>query len=51
MKHIKLFGMDFDVDGNWIIGSSKDIDKLSFYILLFVFLLIFATVFIIPYIM
>jgi hypothetical protein len=41
MKHIKLFGMDFDVDGKWLIGSSKDIDKLSFYVFLFVFSLIF----------
>lgn len=42
MKHIKLFGMDFDVDGKWLIGSSKDLDKLGFYILLFVFSLIFG---------
>jgi hypothetical protein len=42
MKHIKLFGMDFDVDGKYLIGSSKDIDKLTFYILLFVFSLIFG---------
>jgi hypothetical protein len=50
MKHIKLFGMDFDVDGKWLIGSSKDIDKLSFYIFLFVFSLIFG-ICLIPYIM
>lgn len=42
MKHIKLFGMNFDVDGKYLIGSSKDINKLSFYIFLFVFSLIFG---------
>lgn len=42
MKHIKLFGINFDVDGKYLIGSSKDINKLSFYIFLFVFSLIFG---------
>jgi hypothetical protein len=50
MKHIKLFGMNFNFDGKYLIGSSEDIDKLTLYILL-IFSLIFATVCIISYVM
>lgn len=40
-QNIRLFGMNFEIDGNWLIGSTKDINRLSFYIFLFVFSLIF----------
>ena len=42
-KKIKLFGMHFIVDGKWLIGESKDLDRLSIYILVFVFILIITT--------
>ena len=53
MKHIKLFGMNFVVDGKYLIGSSNDIDKLTLYILLIIsliFVAAFVTIFIISYI-
>ena len=40
MKQIELFGMKFEIDGKYLIGKSKDIDKLSYIIFAFVFLLI-----------
>ena len=45
MKHIKLFGMDFDVAGKWLIGSSKDLDKLGVIILTFIFAIILCLLF------
>lgn len=43
MKNIKLFGMKFEIDGKYLIGESKDIDKLSYIIFAFIFLLIVLT--------
>ena len=40
MKQIKLFGMNFEIDGKYLMGKSKNIDKLSYIIFVFVFLLI-----------
>lgn len=42
-KTIKLFGMIFEVDGNYLIGNSKDITKLKVYILTFVVILLIGT--------
>ncbi len=35
--------MNFIVDSKWLIGESKDLDKLTIYVLLFVFILISVT--------